>query len=182
MRPWRLGLLTISTLVFLMPRAGFADTARGEVNQVTAYQFRGDQLAQIDGVVEGRIEYEVNGKTVHTELVSFRIESGGKATFLVPDPAHLAALGRTPATAKVWLHVYAGDVLLDSFDPAGFRAYNERLWRSDRETIERLARRPSPPITGATEKGASTETAGTLQSLPAGLELITAAIDTCTLA
>jgi len=121
MKSWKLVVLTL--LPSLLAASPALATEPPEAP--TVYRFLGDRLPEPGGVTEARIEYEVNGRTIYTERFSLLVEAGGSATFPVPDPEALAAIAG--ADGKILLHVYAGDTLLDSFDAAGFRAYNARL-------------------------------------------------------
>src|SRR6185295_17011654 len=96
------------------------------------YQFRADLLTVAGELTHARIEYEVDSRTLHSETFIFRLAAGEKLTVVVPDPSRVIALGDPKdVSAGVKINVYAGDMLLDSFDLASFQAYNEQLRRTE---------------------------------------------------
>jgi hypothetical protein len=130
-------LSALTALPVIAAQASIEPTGHGP----TVYQFLGDRAPEAGAVTEARIEYEVDGRTIYTEHFSFRIEAGSSATFPVPDPADLAGFAASSeAQAKVEIHVYVGDTLIDSFDAAGFRAYNERLRQTDPAAVAPFSR------------------------------------------
>lgn len=174
-RPVEFLVFTLALIAWGAPLQ--ADEAPGSGREgLTVYQFRTAGLTGLGEVVEGRIEYEAGGKILHTERVSFRPDAE-KVTFLVPDPELVAALTSAPPV-EVRIHVYADDRLVDTFDPASLRAYNERLWHADRATLAKLARNRATPSRPPVQ-AESPAVAPRVQSAPSGLENISAATSEC---
>ncbi len=121
----------IAALLVALPAAGAGD------GEIAFYQFREVQLRDVGltaASVEARVVYELDGRTLQTERFVLQLEPWGAATFPVPDPESFAARG----PGQLLVHVYVGDNLIDSFDAAGFAAYNRRLLGSQGAELEDL--------------------------------------------
>lgn len=151
-------LLIVAALVAL-PLAAAAAPAQGTPADRTAfYRFDPDRLLDLglnDTTVEARIVYDLDGQTLWSGRFLLRTEPGDSAIFPLPDPAKLrrAAGG----AGDLAIYVYAGDILLESFDPAGFRAYNRTLIQSHGPEIEQRLGSSSDEPAGSGANAATTK-------------------------
>lgn len=172
--------LTVSCLLVLMPMLiAVPAFATGDAG-VAFYQFRGEHLGAPGAVHEARIEYQLEGRIVLTKWFSFRVEPAGTATFLVPDAASVAALASNPAAASsLEIHVYVGDVLVDSFDAPRFEEYNARLERADPATVARLLRGHLREVEEVSAARPAEATPGAISQEAAGPRLSSKVLDPC---
>jgi hypothetical protein len=104
---------------------------------LSVYQFQGQRMPAPGELTDARIEYAVGEQTVFVQRVRFRLSLDQNLTLPIPDPSHVAALGKPGASdGDVRINVYVGDLLLDSFDLAAYRAYNQRLKQTDPTELE----------------------------------------------
>lgn len=146
MRSFASTLLIVAALATL-PLAAAAPAHGTPADDTAFYRFDPDRLQEVglnDATVEARIVYDLDGRTLWSERFLLRNEPGDAAIFPLPNPAKVrrAAGG----AGDLAIHVYVGDLLLDSFDPASFRAYVRTLIQSHGPEIERrLGSSPDEP-------------------------------------
>ncbi len=140
MRYWAL-VVSLACVLGTLPLAAAPQSPSPSWDRLTIYQFQGQRLPAPGVITDARIEFSVAGQRVYSRRFRFRLEIDQNLTVPVADPARAAALGAPGSSARdVRIDVYVGDVLLDSFDLASFRAYDANLKRTDRAELQPILR------------------------------------------
>jgi len=172
--------LTVSCLLVLMALVSVAPAVASGDAGVAFYQFRGDYLGAPGTVHEARIEYQVEGRTVLTKWFTFSVEEGGAATFPVPDAASVASLASNPAAASsLEIHVYVGEILVDSLDASRFEEYNARLEQTDPAAVARLLRGHLREVEEVAAAGLAVAPPRAIPQETAGPQLTSKVLDPC---
>ena len=130
----------LPTILMIVALLATPLSAAGE--SIAFYQFQGEQLRDVlaaGELVDARIVYEVDGRTMHRENFVLRLEAWESATFPVPNPADFATIARSwSGPGALTVQVFVGDTLIDAFDAAGFAAYNQQLRASQGDTLNEI--------------------------------------------
>lgn len=151
-------ILIVTALSVIPIAASATEAPLATPERPSFYQFQAERLLELplhEDVVQARIVYESDGRTLLTQRLLLRVEPGEAATFPVPDPAALQRSANTLGTLAI--RVYVGDILIDSFDTASFEAYNQRLLQRQGAELARLldswpSQREETPTTQRTER------------------------------